>query len=123
VLVKILAGIVTGWLLLGFDFDVGLTPTVASALTYQISGAQNTNLMQQMDHRRRMTRQKSEQARSGDGAEPLAVVEADLSSASIDYAVVGILGVTGALLYAVCRRRGCWSRRRRRAPRQVRPRV
>jgi hypothetical protein len=121
VLARILVGIATGCLLLGFGPDGDSAPSVASAQAYQNDASQNTHLMQQMDHRRRLSKQELEDARASAAGSAPGVAEADLSSASVDYAVVGILGVTGVVLYAVCRRRSGWPRRRSRVRRPVRP--
>jgi hypothetical protein len=117
VLAKIIVGIVTGWLLLISGLDAGST----LALAEQTSGSQDTHVMQQMDHRRRLSEQERDQARARVAAEQPGVVEVDLGSASADYAVIGILSISGVALYAFCRRRNCWPRRRGRARRPVRP--
>ena len=111
-LAKVCAGIVASWLLLCAGFDAGSPVLVAPALAYMTEGSQASRAAQQMDRQRRLDEQEREEANAAVAALEGGAIEEKLSSPSVDYAVVGILGATGAVLYAACRGKGCWPSRR-----------
>ena len=90
-------------------------PALASSGHDATRSSQNTSLMQQMDHQRRMNDERRAQAEKMEDSE--IAVEAQEAAVGMDYALIAIVASTGLVFFVICRRRGgstrqCLARRR-----------
>jgi hypothetical protein len=85
---------------------LALSSMASSALASsydQTHGSQNTSLMQQMDHQRRVNEEHRAQA---ERQESQALVEAEQAGTGSDYALLAVLASSGLVFFVICRRRG-----------------